>query len=183
MIITSQALAAFVLFLPAGVANMTPVLANKIPVLNKWTTPLDFGKTYKGKRIFGANKTWRGILTGSFMGGFSILLINWLFIGRYAGLGLADVDARWFLFGMWIGFGALLGDAIESFFKRQKEVPSGHSWFPWDQLDYVLGAILFSLVFVRESIAIYAITLCVYFVLHLIVSYIGYLLGLKDKPI
>jgi hypothetical protein len=33
-------------FLPAGVANAAPVFANKIPVLNRWKTPMDFGKSY-----------------------------------------------------------------------------------------------------------------------------------------
>ncbi len=172
--------AAFILFLPAGIANMTPVLGNKIPWLARWKTPLDFGKTYKGKRIFGANKSWRGIVTGTVCGGLTSLFVtsglSWNFILSRPGLHL-------FLFGAWIGFGALLGDAIESFFKRQKGVPSGHSWFPWDQLDYIIGAILFSLVFVREPLDVYLAVFGVFFGLHLLVSYIGFLLGFKDKPI
>lgn len=181
MIIASQALAAFVFFLPAGIANMSPVFANKIPLLNRWKTPLDFGKYYKGKRIFGDNKTWRGLITGSLAAGLFSLTLSSL------ASGFIDVPVQfrlsWFLFGAWIGLGALIGDAIESFFKRQRGVPSGHSWFPWDQIDYVLGAILFSLVIVREPIVVYVLTLGIYFSLHVVVSYIGYLLGLKDKPI
>lgn len=181
MIITSQALAAFVFFLPAGIANMSPVFANRVPLLNKWKTPLDFGKYYKGKRVFGDNKTWRGLIVGSIVAGLFSLLLNSL------ASGFVEVPIEFhigrFLFGIWIGLGALLGDAVESFFKRQRGVPSGHSWFPWDQIDYVLGAILFSIVIVREPIIVYMLTIGIYFSLHVVVSYIGFLLGLKDKPI
>jgi CDP-diglyceride synthetase len=55
----------FWFFLPAGIANMSPVLANKIPGINQWKTPLDFGKSWRGKRIFGNNKTWRGLIFGT----------------------------------------------------------------------------------------------------------------------
>lgn len=181
MIIASQALAAFVFFLPAGIANMSPVFANRVPLLNKWKTPLDFGKHYKGKRVFGDNKTWRGLIVGSIVAGSFSLLLNSLASGFVEAP--IEFHIEWFLFGTWIGLGALLGDAVESFFKRQHGVPSGHSWFPWDQIDYVLGAILFSLVIVREPIIVYILTIGIYFSLHVAVSYIGYLLGLKDKPI
>lgn len=43
-------------FLPAGLSNMAPVLINKVPVINRWNTPLDFGKSYKGERILGKTK-------------------------------------------------------------------------------------------------------------------------------
>jgi len=47
--------------LPSYAANIIPVFAKKI---NLWNYPVDFGKTWKGKRIFGDHKTWRGIISG-----------------------------------------------------------------------------------------------------------------------
>jgi CDP-2,3-bis-(O-geranylgeranyl)-sn-glycerol synthase len=88
-----------------------------------------------------------------------------------------------FIIGLSLGFGALLGDAIESFFKRQIGIPSGNSWLVFDQIDYVVGAILFSLPFVQLHTIDYIIVIATYFSLHFVVSYIGYLLGFKDKPI
>ncbi len=172
--------AAFFLFLPAGIANLTPVIGNKIPLLARWKTPLDFGKSYRGKRIFGANKSWRGIVSGSLCGGLTSLITGHYLSTQYA---LSFVGLQLFLFGAWIGFGALLGDAVESFFKRQAGVKPGHSWFPWDQLDYIIGGVIFSLVFVREPLTVYLAIFGLYFGLHLLVSYVGYLLGFKDKPI
>jgi CDP-diglyceride synthetase len=37
----------------------------------------------------------------------------------------------------------MTGDAVKSFFKRRLGITPGKSWFPFDQLDFVLGAILF----------------------------------------
>ena len=133
--------------------------------------------SFRGKRLLGANKTWRGLVSGTLVSGF----IAWLLypnISIDTGSTLNGVAL-----GCAIGFGALLGDAVESFFKRQKEIPSGSSWLLFDQLDYVMGALLFSLPFVRLAGIDYLLVILTYFVLHFIVSYIGYLLGLKDKPI
>jgi CDP-2,3-bis-(O-geranylgeranyl)-sn-glycerol synthase len=173
----STYISALLLFLPAGVANAVPVLVKKIPVLDKLKAPIDGGMSFRGKRLLGANKTWRGLVSGTLVSGF----IAWLLypnISIDTGSTLNGVAL-----GCAIGFGALLGDAVESFFKRQKEIPSGSSWLLFDQLDYVMGALLFSLPFVRLAGIDYLLVILTYFVLHFIVSYIGYLLGLKDKPI
>lgn len=167
------ALVAF--FLPAGLSNMAPVLANKVPVLNRWKTPLDFGGHVRGKRIFGQNKTIRGLLCGTLLGGLAGSLI-------YSHLVL-PTDAPSFVIGAALGAGALLGDSIESFFKRQAGVAAGDSWFPWDQADYIIGGLLCSALFVRLEPIEYFTIFVIYFGLHLVVSYVGYLLKFKDKPI
>ena len=168
---------AIIFFLPAGVANAAPVFANKIPYLNNWKTPIDFGMKLNGKRMLGDNKTWRGLLFGGLIGG----LTGWLL---YHFISSADVQQ---LAHLWIGFilgmGALFGDALESFFKRQLNIKSGQSWFPYDQIDFVLGAILFSLPIIQLRLVDYLAVLAFYFGLHIITSYIGYKLKLKDKPI
>jgi len=176
---------AFWVFLPAGIANMSPVLANKIPLLNKWTTPLDFGKSWHNKRISGNNKTWRGLIFGTFGGG----LCGWLifiiqpsiFENVARSTSFSNIHA--ILLGCALGFGALFGDAVESFFKRRRNVASGEKWFPFDQLDYIIGGLIFAFPLIRLSLSSVAQVLIIYFMLHLIVSYIGYLLKLKDKPI
>ena len=173
----STYISAFLLFIPAGIANAVPVLVKKVPGLSKLNAPIDGGRSFRGKRLLGANKTWRGLISGTIVSGF----IAWLL---YPQLSL-DTGSTWhgIALGCSIGFGALLGDAVESFFKRQKEIPSGSSWLLFDQLDYVMGALLFSVPFIRLAGIDYVLIILTYFVLHFIVSYIGYLLGLKDKPI
>ena len=41
-------------------------------------------------------------------------------------------------------FGALMGDIIESFFKRRIGKKRGEDWIPFDQLDFILGVLFFS---------------------------------------
>ena len=51
-------------FLPAGAANTFPVLTANVPGLRNLNAPMDFGYSFRGQRVFGAHKTWRGFLTG-----------------------------------------------------------------------------------------------------------------------
>jgi CDP-2,3-bis-(O-geranylgeranyl)-sn-glycerol synthase len=172
----NQWLAALLFFLPAGIANATPVIANKIPFLRSWRTPLDFGASWHGKRLLGSNKTWRGILTASLIAGLAALLLS----------PIVDYDRSLLItfgFGFLMGFGALFGDAVESFIKRQRGIPAGGSWFPFDQIDYIIGGLLFLAPVAKLSLAEMGLIFVVYFALHLVTAYAAYLLGLKDRPI
>jgi len=168
---------AFLFFLPAGIANASPVLANRIPLVRRFNTPIDFGKIWRGKRILGDNKTWRGLIFGTLMAGAASILIGYL----------ADPQAtealRTFYTGIAMGLGALVGDAVESFFKRQRGIPSGKSWFPFDQIDYIIGGLLFVYPIVQIPVVLMLAILVIYFGLHLLFSYIGYLTGFKSTPI
>lgn len=163
-----HALYALLFFLPAGIANMTPIFASRVPGLSNWQAPLDFGKTYRGKRIFGANKTWRGLISGTLM-------------GTLIGVVLLSSDSLWIAASM--SAGALLGDAFESFFKRQRGIESGKAWFPFDQTDYIIGGLLFTLPFGVLPLWLVVWVFALYFGLHLLSSYIGYRLGFKKAPI
>jgi CDP-2,3-bis-(O-geranylgeranyl)-sn-glycerol synthase len=87
------------------------------------------------------------------------------------------------LLGPLFGGGALLADAFESFFKRRAGVPPGESWFPFDQIDYILGGYLSATLVIGFDLSQFLWVLGTWFFAHLIASYIGYLLGLKNKPI
>lgn len=171
-----HALYALLFFLPAGVSNMAPVLSNRIPGFKNWNTPLDFGKSWRGQRIFGTNKTWRGLVSGIVAGTLTGLILYGPFF--------SDDNKVTFLFVCAaMSAGALFGDAVESFFKRQRGVSSGSSWFPFDQTDYIIGGLLFTLPFGILPLWLVVWVFILYFGLHLLSSYIGYLLGLKEKPI
>lgn len=172
----NEVIAAFLFFLPAGIANTTPVIANKVPFIKNWHAPVDFGKKWRGQRLLGKNKTWRGILTGTICGGLVGVLIHPLTDNQHSllvALGLSLI----------MGFGALLGDAVESGFKRQMKIPSGHSWFPFDQIDYIIGGLVLVYPFSRPSWQRIGIIIVIFFALHLLVAYLAFLARLKDKPI
>jgi CDP-2,3-bis-(O-geranylgeranyl)-sn-glycerol synthase len=171
---------AFWFFLPAGIANVAPVFANKIPILNRWQTPLDLGKTYKGQRILGDNKTWRGLVFGTLMAGITYPFVLLAVYGLNPEPDKMVVTA--FIGGL-IGLGALTGDAVESFFKRRRGIRPGNSWFPFDQTDYIIGGLLLVYPLVQPPFKFMTVIFMLYFSLHLVGSYIGFLVGLKEKPI
>lgn len=174
------------IFLPAGIANMSPVIANNIPVLRNLKTPLDFGKTFRGKRIFGDHKTFRGLFAGIIVGllvaGLQMLLAKLFSWPKDLSLGLDYTSPVILIMGMVLGFGALAGDAIKSFFKRQINIEPGKPWVPFDQLDFLFGAILVSLLFFQLPIRLYVIGLLIGLFLHPTVNIIAWLLRLQDKP-
>lgn len=184
---THDALFALWFFVPAGIANATPVIVSHLPGLRTLNAPMDCGKKFHGKRILGDHKTWRGLISGIIMG----VLVVWLqslFFRDYAWIRqvsspLSYTGLRLASLGLLLSFGALAGDAIESFLKRRCNIGSGRSWFPFDQLDYVIGGLLLSLIYVRLPAAYYAWVVLIWFAMHLLFSYIGYLAGLKDQPL
>lgn len=182
----NEILAAIWFFLPAGLANAAPVFAAKTPGLKQFKTPMDFEKSYKGQRLFGPHKTWRGLLAGVVAATLVIALQKYLFTRNLWVLEHSWFDYRtadiWLL-GPLMGTGALLADAVKSHFKRRNHIAPGESWFPFDQLDYVLGGCLFSLAVVQLGFDKYLWVAGTWFGLHLCSVFIGYKLGIRDAPI
>jgi CDP-2,3-bis-(O-geranylgeranyl)-sn-glycerol synthase len=173
-------------FLPAGLANMFPIFAAHFPHTKKYEYPMDFNLTYKGQRILGENKTIRGFAVGIVTAVLFILLQKSLYdnFGLMRELSLVNYsDINIFALGFLLGFGALFGDAFKSFFKRRLNVAPGKSWLVFDQLDYVLGGIVFSMLYLRVETKYYLWIIFIYFILHFFVSFIGFRLKLKSSPI
>ncbi len=143
-------LQALFLFLPAGFANSIPIIFNKFQWLTFLAIPVDGKRKWKGEFIFGSHKTWRGIFLGAiggiFIAALQILLYkffiqsHWIFLFPYDSWNLL-------LWGFLMGLGALLGDLIKSFFKRRRSIASGAPFFPFDQLDLVIGSLLLGALF------------------------------------
>lgn len=165
-----------------GLANMAPVFFKKIPILG---APIDRGKTWRGKRIFGNNKTWRGIIAAILVGFLFFLLQRYLF-SRWSFFGTISITnylaLPWF-FGALVGGGAIVGDLIKSFFKRRFNVPAGKSWIPFDQIDYLLGGLLATALFFIPSPAEIFLIIVVGFFLHLLFKALGFALKVGDKAI
>jgi CDP-2,3-bis-(O-geranylgeranyl)-sn-glycerol synthase len=156
---------------------MAPVLVKKVNFLN---VPVDFGLKLRGKRFFGAHKTYRGFLFGVLVAIF-VVYIQKVVYGFYQ-FGFIDYSSvNVFLLGFLLGFGALFGDLIKSFFKRRVGIKSGRSWFPFDQVDWVIGAFLFVILYYSVSINYFWAALILFLILHPLTNYIGYLLKVKDN--
>lgn len=137
------------LILPAYIANASALLIGG-------GKPIDSRKTWKdGKRILGDGKTWQGLFVGTFIGmtsGFGLsVAAKYIASTDYNFLHFENLDFEGFplmipiIFSLC--FGALIGDIIESFFKRRIGKDRGENWFLFDQIDFILGALLFGFVF------------------------------------
>jgi len=134
----------FWLILPAYIANASAVLVGS-------GTPIDFGKNWKdGKRILGNGKTWRGLIIGTLIGmisGFGLSIVaKYIAMTDFSFVGISDFYGFPLMIPIVfsICFGALIGDIIESFFKRRIGRERGENWIPFDQIDFILGVLFFS---------------------------------------
>lgn len=173
--------------LPAAAANSAPVFAAAAPGLKHLNAPIDGGRTFRNKLLFGPHKTWRGIVVGILVATIVFWLEQLLFEQSTSVRSLTDTvpysHLPTLLLGPLFGLGALGGDAAKSFLKRQKGIASGDRWLPFDQLDYIIGAVIVSLPFVILTPLQYLLIFILWFGMHVLATSIGYLLGLKAKPI
>ncbi len=172
-------------FLPAGLANTAPIFASHIGFLKKYTHPLDGYHKWRGKRIFGNHKTIRGMISGVIVGIIASVLeqqyYNLPFIRTFVPASFMHIDPV--MFGILSAIGALGGDSIKSFFKRQLNIASGRSWFPFDQIDYIVGGITLTALVYPLSLWQYLLLFIIWFLLHPISTLVGYWLKLKKSPI
>ena len=154
---------------------------------------MDFGRSWKGKRILGDGKTWRGFFGGA-LTGFAFGLIQ---IGIVGALGSENVWG----YGGWpwslctilsLGFGSMIGDSVGSFIKRRIGKERGAKAPVLDQYNFVVGAVVFVLLFRPDWFLEHFIDgngifglilfLIVVPVLHRGVNIIGYKMGKKNVP-
>ncbi len=142
-----------------GVSHMVVVKKDLFRVLK---VPLDAGATFRGRRIFGDNKTWRGavyMVVASTLAGLAqaplagwaeaagLDLVGYARVGARVGLGAAGGYA---LIGLLEGVGYVLGELPNSFLKRRLDIVPGKTgagalgalFFLLDQADSVLGFFL-----------------------------------------
>ena len=179
----------FWLFIPAMVPNSAAAVTGRFG-----RTKMDFGKSWRGKRIFGDGKSWAGFFGGAMIG----VIIGLLMISIAALFG--DTDDYWGFGPFWknvgvlfcLAFGSLLGDLCGAFIKRRLGMERGQKAPILDQYDFVAGAFLLTFAvfpdFVINNyiegwhiVALIFILLITFF-LHRIVNIIGYMMGVKKEP-
>jgi len=167
------------LFIPAYAANMSPVLVQgHFEWLNR---PMDGGRSWRGRRVLGDHKTWRGLLAGTVTGVFVYELQRLAHgAGVLRDLALLDYETWPVLGGLLMGTGALVGDAVKSFFKRRVGVAPGHSWLGFDQIDFYLGAWLMLAPLYAPPFGPFAASLPLVFVGDMATNAVAYAVGLKD---
>lgn len=174
-------------FLPAGVANMLPVPIAKLPGLSKLDAPMDLGIMYRGERLLGANKTWRGLAAG-IAGAIITLWVQQHAVGSYGWFAVQASVIDYIALpvvalGIVFALGALGGDAAKSFFKRRRNREPGQAWLPYDLIDHIVGAAILTMPFVLFDWWIYPVVIGIWLVANVAISYIGYVLHIKERPL
>lgn len=176
-------LAALWFLLPAGLANTAPVLVRRLPLLAR---PVDGGRSWRGARVFGDHKTWRGLLAAPLAGWMTfaaqqLAMQRWPALGELGALGSLELRAAPPWWGAVMGAGAILGDLVKSFAKRRMAIAPGRAWIPFDQLDYVAGAMLALAPLAFPGWGAAAGVLAVGFAAHLFAVAAGRCLGLRER--
>jgi len=146
--------------------------ANAIPVITGGRHPIDFGKKFfDGKPIFGKNKTFIGFFSG-------------LAVGTAVGLAESLYFDYPLLFGLLVSLGALFGDLTGAFVKRRVGLAPGDLLPVIDQVDFIIGAILFSFLLPLQSLSkeLIIAVLIITPPIHLLTNFAAYKFGLKDNP-
>ena len=178
------------LFLPLVGALLLHAPVLRFELLRSLKHPIDGGRTLRGRRVFGDNKTWRGalvMLSGTVLA--AVLLSN---IRAYWTLLPVPIqEAGPWRFGLLLGAGAVLGELPNSFLKRQLGIAPGKRasslrgvlLMLYDQGDFVpvVWALLAPIWIIPPFEA--ALAFVVVVAVHAVVNVIGYAIGARSSPV
>ena len=137
-------------FMLAGVCQAAWLAS---PVSQRFATPLDGGRTVRGRRVFGENKTWRGFVMMVPATSASFALLAALLVAapaKLAGLWPLSIGS-YAIVGLCAGLGFMAGELPNSFLKRQLGIPAGAAargrvarplFFLIDHVDSAIGTML-----------------------------------------
>jgi CDP-2,3-bis-(O-geranylgeranyl)-sn-glycerol synthase len=150
---------------PAYAANMAPPF---VRYWRGWNPPIS-------RRWLGSHKTVVG-----FGAGILSAVTTTFLQSRIAWEGALVAPEPWITLGLRFGLGAMAGDAAKSFIKRCVGIAAGRPWVPWDQIDFVLGALALVWGAAALSWADLATIVGLSVVGHILVNHLGYWLGIRD---
>jgi hypothetical protein len=180
----------FYLLLPLLGGAITTGLCIKFNLLPSLLSPLDFNLTFRKRRLFGKNKTVRGMVFLP-IGTALVFMLQALVlhdIPSFKALELFDYSSvNPLLFGLLFGLAAILSELPNSFLKRQLDISSGNAgkgfWLPVfyiiDQIDILVGIWLVLSLVITVTAKQVIISVVLVFVIHQIITTIGYFLGMR----
>jgi len=177
-----QMLYLVLILLPAFIANGAALISGKIKTLRPLAIPVDLEKKWlDGRRIIGNSKTIRGFIFG-IISAMAIGILTF-YATEYFGLAVYSSLNYAVLFSAILGFGALFGDTVKSFFKRRIGISEGKTLIFFDQVDFLIGAFLISLPFNHFPLRFILVVFAGTFVLHILTNILAFYLRLKKVPL
>ena len=170
-------------YLPGAMANIGANIGRFIPGFRDMTTAVDMGMKLNGIRLIGDHKKIGsfifGVLFGTIVGIIKTLYIDHYFPGHL----LLHLDmTRNILMYAIISFGALSGDLVKSFIKRQLRRPEHSPWIPFDEIDHTTVSLLLAKIFFPIGWGDILGIIVLIFFLHLAANVVGYHLKVKEVP-
>ena len=184
------ALFLIIAFVLAGLAHSAWL---RSPVSRRLAIPLDGGARFRGRRIFGDNKTIRGfvVMIPAAAATFGALALAAGVLPTTAG-GLWDLTpAAYTALGAWAALGFMLGELPNSFVKRQLDIAPGEAaggrvaavvGFVVDRLDSIVGMLAAVSVAVPTSWTTWMWVIVLGPAIHWSFSVLLYRLGVKARP-
>ena len=171
-----------------GFVHLAVLKNDWLPGLRR--APLDFGATWRGRRLFGANKTWRGaviMIVGTALFAAAIARVNAAWLHWPVAVEFAQTHPL--AWGALLGCGYIVGELPNSFAKRQLGIApgamgsglSGRIFWVMDQLDSLAGMLLFVSPVWQPPWPLVALLVAVMLVAHPIGAWVMVLAGLKDR--
>lgn len=181
----------FLIFaMPVTLAAVLHMIAIKLNLLSFLKIPMDFGYTFNKKRIFGDNKTFRGLVLMIVFSILSVYFLEFLAL-KYQNINeliILDFNSYSSVFyGIMFGLGYILFELPNSFAKRQMNVKEGKRGTIFniliDQIDSPLGCLILIAPFSSMTKEFFALSLFLALLLHLSVNLLLYLLKLRQNPL
>ena len=175
-----------VVFLPVLGAYLAHAPVLRYDLLRSLKRPLDGGRTFRGGRLLGENKTWRGAIV-MFAGTFAMAIVLTRFAWYRDALPDEVASVSPAVFGALVGLGTVAGELPNSFLKRQlgiapggqRRSAAGLAISIFDQADIVIGIWICLLPIWAMSVGQAALAFAVFAVFHLSVSVVGVAIGAR----
>lgn len=181
------------LVLPVVLGGLGHVAVLKTNALNSLAVPIDNGARWRGRPVFGANKTWRGVvlmtgLTALTSGTLAALARRNRWTNALQVLQSARVNA--WLTGALCGLTYCLAELPNSFVKRQLGIAPGaratrasRLQYVMDQADSVAGCLLALRLLYRATASELLTAFALGLTIHIGIDQLIYAIGVKSRSL
>lgn len=186
----------YVTLVPTILAGIAVMIWCKLPIMKFAAHPIDCGKNFvDGRRVFGDNKTWKGMIGYVIFNVIFSVLWGWISINEtLAGLNFFyqehDNTVLYnVLIGVLLGLGYALFELPNSFLKRRLDITPGKTvkgfWKVFfvflDQADSVFGVALVVWLFFPLGLLLYLLYVLVGAATHLFLNMMLYFMKLRKN--
>ena len=165
------------------IGGIAQVLVVRFDLVPRTAKPIDGGRTFHGRPLFGVNKTWRGVFVmtvGTALGAALFLPL--------APPMTQPPSVGWAGLGAAMGLGYVVAELPNSFAKRRIGIPPGGEdnrgivGYLMDQSDSVVGVVLAFALVARPSVADILVLLLCGTLVHIGFDALLHVIGVKGTP-